>query len=115
MHTYMPRNISISKKYLPARSSELSPSSQCLRWGNRKPAGGGPEGVAAREVVELKKATVAGAGSCARNWIARRSAGAPRERASASNGVVVAIVCASVEWSGGTYVWWEVDVQVKSD
>ena len=46
----MPRIISKSRKYLPALSSEDSlPSSQRSLRGRRKPAGGGPDGVAARE------------------------------------------------------------------
>jgi hypothetical protein len=46
----MPLNISVKRKYLPALSSELSlPSSHRSFRGNRKPAGGGPAGVAERE------------------------------------------------------------------
>jgi hypothetical protein len=58
----MPRNISRSKKYLPARSNVPSPSSHRFGFGNLKPGGGGPIGVAARAKVVEKSATVAGEG-----------------------------------------------------
>lgn len=94
----MPRNISRSKKYLPARSNAPSPSSHCLGFGNRKPGGGGPAGVAAREKVVEKRATVAGEG---RRPDAKcdglSSVAAGRLRASIVNGFVLAIV--SGGWS----------------
>ena len=55
--TYMPRTISVSRKYLPALSREDSlPSSQRSFRGSRKPWGGGPAGVAARWEVLVKVA-----------------------------------------------------------
>ena len=89
----MPRNISMSRKYLPARSNAPSPSSHRLGVGNRKPGGGGPAGVAARERVVEKKTTVAGEGrrpdaKCGE----RSSAAAGRLRASIVNGFALAIV-----------------------
>ena len=55
--TYMPRSISVSRKYLPALSREDSvPSSQRSFRGSRKPWGGGPAGVAARRDVLVKVA-----------------------------------------------------------
>ena len=87
----MPRNISRSKKYFPARSNELSPSSQRFGGGNRKPGGGGPAGVALREVVVEKRATVAGEGN-REFWCALNSVAAGRARASIINGCLAAIV-----------------------
>ena len=56
--TYIPRNISVNRKYLPALSKEVSlRSSQRSVAGNRKPRGGGPAGVALRAVLEEKAAT----------------------------------------------------------
>jgi hypothetical protein len=51
--TYIPRAISVKRKYLPALSNEDSLlSSHLSGFGNRKPGGGGPEGVAyARRVL----------------------------------------------------------------
>jgi len=91
--TYMPRNISMSRKYLPARSNAPSPSSHRLGFGNRKPGGGGPAGVAARERVVEKKATVAGEGrrpdaKCGD----RSSVAAGRLRANIVNGFALAMV-----------------------
>ena len=55
--TYMPRSISVRRKYLPALSREDSlPSSQRSFRGSRKPWGGGPAGVAARREVLVKVA-----------------------------------------------------------
>ena len=55
--TYMPRTISVRRKYLPALSREDSlPSSQRSFRGSRKPWGGGPAGVAARREVLVKVA-----------------------------------------------------------
>lgn len=55
--TYMPRIISVRRKYLPALSREDSLlSSQRSFRGSRKPWGGGPAGVAARREVLLKVA-----------------------------------------------------------
>lgn len=89
----MPRNISNSKKYLPALSNAPSPSSQRLGRGNRKPGGGGPAGVAARGKVVEKRATVAAVG---RRPVAKceglRSVAAGRLRASMLNGFVLAIL-----------------------
>jgi len=91
--TYMPRNISKSKKYLPARSNALSPSSQRWGLGNRKPGGGGPAGVAARVRVAEKKATVAGVGRRTdATCDGRRRVAAGRLRASIVNGFVLAIM-----------------------
>ena len=55
--TYMPRTISVRRKYLPAlsRDDSLSSSQRSLR-GSRKPWGGGPAGVAARREVLVKVA-----------------------------------------------------------
>lgn len=91
--TYMPRNISRSKKYLPARSNAPSPSSHCLGFGNRKPGGGGPAGVAARERVVEKKATVADEGRRPdANCDGLSIVAAGRPRANIINGFVLAIV-----------------------
>lgn len=51
--TYIPRAISVKRKYLPALSKEDSLlSSHLSGFGNRKPGGGGPEGVAyARKIL----------------------------------------------------------------
>ena len=90
--TYMPRNISMSKKYLPALSNAESPSSHFFWRGNRKPGGGGPAGVAARGKVVLKKATVAGEAKRGANCDCLSSAVADEPRASIVNGLVLAIV-----------------------
>jgi hypothetical protein len=90
--TYMPRNISMSKKYLPALSSEDSPSSHFFGGGNRNPGGGGPAGVAARGNVVLKKATVAGEAKRGANCDCLSSVVADGPRASIVNGLVLAIV-----------------------
>lgn len=91
--TYMPRNISRSKKYFPARSNAPSPSSHRFGFGNRKPGGGGPEGVAALWRVVEKKATVAGEGRRPdANCDDLSSVAAGRPRASIVNGFVVTIV-----------------------
>ena len=56
--TYIPRNISVNRKYLPALSNEDSfRSSQRSFVVNLKPCGGGPAGVAARKTLEEKAAT----------------------------------------------------------
>jgi hypothetical protein len=83
----------MSRKYLPARSNDPSPSSHRFGGGNRKPGGGGPDGVAARRMVVEKKATVAGEGrrpdaNC--DCLSSVAAGAPR--ASIVNGFMLAIV-----------------------
>ena len=89
----MPRNISKSKKYLPARSSAPSPSSHRFGFGNRNPGGGGPEGRAARGKVVEKKATVAGEGRRPdANCDGLSSVAAGRPRASIVNGLVEAMV-----------------------
>lgn len=99
--TYMPRNISTSKKYLPARSNELSPSSHRFGRGNRKPAGGGPAGVAARRTVVEKNAMVAGEGRRpVGNCDALSSVVADGPRASIVNGFVLAIVGAVSDRGG---------------
>lgn len=55
--TYMPRAISVRRKYLPALSREDSlPSSQRSFRGSRNPWGGGPAGVAPRREVLVKVA-----------------------------------------------------------
>lgn len=91
--TYMPRNISSSKKYLPALSNEPSPSSHRFGRGNRKPGGGGPAGVAARGKVVENRATVAGDGRRPdANCDGLRSVDVGRLRASIVNGFVLAIV-----------------------
>lgn len=55
--TYMPRRISVRRKYLPALSREDSLlSSQRFIRGSRKPLGGGPAGSAARREVLVKVA-----------------------------------------------------------
>ena len=55
--TYMPRAISVRRKYLPAlsRDDSLLSSHRSFR-GSRKPWGGGPAGVAARRDVLVKVA-----------------------------------------------------------
>jgi hypothetical protein len=89
----MPRNISISKKYLPARSNAPSPSSHRFGLGNRKPGGGGPAGVAARDSVVEKKATVAGEGRRPdANCGDRSSVTAGRLRTNIVNGFALAIL-----------------------
>ena len=97
--TYMPRNISMSKKYLPALSSADSPSSHFFGRGNRNPGGGGPAGVAARGKVVLKKATVAGEAKRGANCDCLSSVVADGPRASIVNGLVLAIVGAC-GWCG---------------
>lgn len=83
----------MSKKYLPARSNAPSPSSHFFGDGNRKPGGGGPEGVAARGIVVEKKATVAGEGRRpAANCDDLKSVAAVWPRASIVSGFVLAIV-----------------------
>lgn len=55
--TYMPRSISVRRKYLPALSrADSLPSSQRSFRGSRNPWGGGPAGVAARREVLVKVA-----------------------------------------------------------
>ena len=55
--TYIPLNISVMRKYLPALSKELSLLSSHRSFrGNRKPAGGGPAGVAERKADVEKTA-----------------------------------------------------------
>jgi hypothetical protein len=85
--TYMPRNISSRRKYLPARSKTLSPSSHFFCRGNRNPGGGGPAGVAALGEVVEKNTAVAGDG----NRAVLRSAVLGRPRASIINGLALAI------------------------
>jgi hypothetical protein len=97
----MPRNISRSKKYLPARFNEPSPSSHRFGGGNRKPGGGGPAGVAARRTVVEKKATVAGEGRRPdANCDDLSNVAAEEPRASIVNGFVLAIVGAGSEQGG---------------
>lgn len=56
----MPRSISVSKKYLPALSREVSlPSSHRSLRARRNPCGGGPAGVAKR-CVEVEKVAMGG-------------------------------------------------------
>jgi hypothetical protein len=110
--TYMPRNISMSKKYLPALSSAESPSSHFFGGGNRNPGGGGPAGVAARGKVVLKKATVAGEAKRGVNCDCLSSVVADGPRANIVNGLVLAIVCAcglcGRRWEVSS--WWTIVV-----
>ena len=56
--TYMPRNISVNRKYLPALSrADSSLWSHLLGGGRRNPDGGGPAGVADR-ASDVEKAAV---------------------------------------------------------
>jgi hypothetical protein len=97
----MPRNISTSKKYLPARSNELSPSSHRFGRDNRKPGGGGPAGVAARRIVVEKKAAVAGEGKRPdANCDDLSSVAAEGPRAKIVSGFVLAIVSAVSDRGG---------------
>jgi hypothetical protein len=108
----MPRNISMSKKYLPARSNEPSPSSHFFGGGNRNPGGGGPAGVAARRTVVEKNATVAGEGwRPDANCDVLSSVAAEEPRASIINGFVLAIVGAESE-QGGCVVFGRCDVRL---
>ena len=60
---YMPRNISVSRKYLPARSSTESFSSSHLGGrARRNPLGGGPEGVAYVRRARIRATVAAGIG-----------------------------------------------------
>ena len=64
----MPRNISVSKKYLPARSSVESFSSSHLGGrGRRNPFGGGPAGVAYVRRWEIILARAAAGKDCFRS------------------------------------------------
>jgi hypothetical protein len=111
----MPRNISMSKKYLPARSNEPSPSSHFFGGGNRNPGGGGPAGVAARRMVVEKNATVAGEGRRPdANCDVLSSVAADEPRASIINGFVLAIVGAESERSGYV-VFGRYDVRLFED
>jgi hypothetical protein len=92
----------MSKKYLPARSNAPSPSSHRFGFGNRKPGGGGPAGVAARESVVEKKATVAGEGRRPdANCDVRSMVAAERLRASIVNGFALAMVSVVRSLAGG--------------
>lgn len=83
--TYMPRIISVSRKYFPALSREPSaPWSQRLGAGRRNPEGGGPAGRAARGTLVEKRA-VAGA------LDARKSCVVGRARANMVIGLVLAM------------------------
>ena len=83
----------MSRKYLPARSNEPSPSSHRFGGGNRKPGGGGPAGVAARRMVVEKKATVAGEGRRPdANCDDRSRVAGNGPRASIAKGFVLAMV-----------------------
>ena len=83
----------MSKKYLPARSNDPSPSSHRFGRGNRNPGGGGPLGVAQRRDVVENWARVAGEGRrpC-ESREALSSAVADGPRTSIVNGFIVAIV-----------------------
>lgn len=87
--TYIPRIISVSRKYRPALSRLLSlPWSHRTGFGRRKPAGGGPDGVAKRGADVLKAAIlVAGIREV---WC--RSEDVERARMSAVSGFVLAIM-----------------------
>ena len=102
--TYMPRNISVRRKYFPALSIEDSlPSSQRSFRGSRKPWGGGPAGVALRREALLKVAdgiVVRVARKVLRGAeVGRARARIIRERAEA---MVVSIVTSSVAMCGTT-------------
>lgn len=91
--TYMPRNISRRRKYLPARSNAPSPSSHRFGGGNRNPGGGGPAGVAALRTVVEKRAIDAGEGrrpDAICDDLSRVAAEEPRT--SIVNGFVLAIL-----------------------
>lgn len=86
--TYMPRAISVRRKYLPALSREDSlPSSQRSFRGSRKPWGGGPAGVAARRevLVNVADGIVGRAARKAVRWMefGRTRVSIVRERADA--------------------------------
>jgi hypothetical protein len=57
--TYMPRSISVKRKYLPALSQVFSWSSNRFAVGNLKPDGGGPLGVASRIALVERYAVAA--------------------------------------------------------
>lgn len=96
--TYMPRNISMSKKYLPARSNAPSPSSHFFGLGNLKPGGGGPAGVASLNALEENMAAVAGDRRRAdAKWDCRSMVAAGLLRTIIVNGLVLAMV--DVGWS----------------
>ena len=95
--TYMPRSISVRRKYLPALSREDSlPSSQRSFRGSRKPWGGGPAGVAARREALVKVAdgiVVRVARKAVRGMeVGRARASIVRERAGAMVGMVNDVV-----------------------
>ena len=109
--TYMPRAISVRRKYLPALSREDSlPSSQRSFRGSRKPWGGGPAGVAARREVLVKVAdgiVVRVARKAVRGMeVGRARPSMVRERAGAMVGMENDVV-ARAELGGGR---WKVDV-----
>lgn len=107
--TYIPRAISVKRKYFPALSSEDSLlSSHLSGFGNRKPGGGGPEGVAYARRVLVEKAGK-GLEETARGRTALESLAAGRLRAtSIVKGFADAIVWLLVaRWlkRGGLEVW----------
>lgn len=55
--TYIPRNISVRRKYLPALLKFVSSSPQRLGRGSLKPGGRGPEGVAVQRALDAKVTT----------------------------------------------------------
>ena len=103
--TYMPRSISVMRKYLPALSREVSfPSSQRSFRGSRKPWGGGPTGVAPRRDVLVKVAdgiVVRAARRTVRGTeVGRTRASEIRERADAMVTVVETEVAAKCDLAG---------------
>lgn len=72
----MPRAISVNKKYFPALSRVDSLlSSHLSGFGNRKPGGGGPEGVAARRLLVEKAASELVVGAKGRTELVSLAAG----------------------------------------
>jgi len=107
--TYIPRAISVKRKYLPALSNEDSLlSSHLSGFGNRKPGGGGPEGVAYVR-IELVDNAASGIEEHASGRIALESLAVWRLRAtSIVKGFADAIVWLLVaRWlkRGGIEVW----------
>lgn len=85
--TYMPRIISVRRKYFPALSRELSaPWSHRFGVGRRNPEGGGPDGRAARGALVEKNRAAAG------ELDARSSCVVGRARANMVIGLVLAMV-----------------------
>jgi hypothetical protein len=95
--TYMPRKISVNKKYLLALSMVLSCSSSHLGGRvTRSCEGETPAGEANLVTDVEKSADDAACRDC--NWRINMAEDAGRERASAISGRVVAIVVGGCEW-----------------